>query len=117
ACETRRWCGSTGSAAEAAGTCTDCSPEAVYSPLPAYAELHCLSNFTFLRGASHPEELVQRAATLGYSALALTDECSFAGASPAHVAAKGIGLPLIIGSGIQLKNGPKPGFLATRRGG
>ena len=43
--------------------------------LPAYAELHCLSNFTFLRGASHPEELVQRAAALGYRALALTDEC------------------------------------------
>ena len=47
--------------------------------LPAYAELHCLSNFTFLRGASHPQELVERAAALGYAALALTDECSMAG--------------------------------------
>jgi len=39
--------------------------------LPEYAELHCLSNFSFLRGASHPEELVEQAAELGYSALAL----------------------------------------------
>ena len=41
----------------------------------SYAELHCISNFTVLRGASHPAELVQRAKDLGYSALALTDEC------------------------------------------
>jgi error-prone DNA polymerase len=47
--------------------------------LPAYAELHCLSNFSFLRGASHPEELVERAVAQGYTALALTDECSLAG--------------------------------------
>src|SRR2546426_7263527 len=66
-------------AAKGDGICTAFSPEAVYSPLPAYAELHCLSNFTFLRGASHPEELVKRAAALGYRALALTDECSLAG--------------------------------------
>src|SRR5215467_15376137 len=58
----------------------------MFSPLPAYAELHCVSNFTFLRGASHPEEQVSRAAALGYSALALTDECSVAGAARAHVA-------------------------------
>src|SRR5512139_478225 len=42
-----------------------------------FAELHCLSNFSFLRGASHPEELVQQAAALGYRALALTDEFRF----------------------------------------
>src|SRR5688572_7316867 len=53
--------------------------------LPAYAELHCLSNFSFQRGASHPEELVERAYRLGYSALALTDECSVAGVVRAHV--------------------------------
>ena len=53
-----------------------------------YAELHCLSNFTFLRGASHPEELVKRAQELGYRALALTDECSLAGVVRAHVAAQ-----------------------------
>ncbi len=44
-----------------------------------YAELVCTSNFTFLNGASHPQELVARAAELGYYAIALTDECSLAG--------------------------------------
>ena len=58
------------------------------STLPVYAELHCLSNFSFLRGASHASELVDRAVELGYSALALTDECSLAGVVRAHVAAK-----------------------------
>ncbi len=43
---------------------------------PRYAELHCVSNFSFLRGASHPEELVERAHNLGYEALSITDECS-----------------------------------------
>jgi error-prone DNA polymerase len=66
--------------------------------LPDYAELHCLSNFSFLRGASHPGELVERAHALGYRALALTDECSFAGAVRAHQAAKEHGLPLILGA-------------------
>ena len=66
--------------------------------LPAYAELRCVSNFTFLRGASRPEELVERAKALGYSALALTDECSMAGVVRAHVAAKQIGLALVLGS-------------------
>ena len=54
----------------------------------SYAELHCISNFTFLRGASHPEELVARAHELGYAALAITDECSLAGVVRAHVEAK-----------------------------
>jgi DNA-directed DNA polymerase III PolC len=63
-----------------------------------YAELHALSNFSFLRGASHPEELVVQAHALGYRALALTDECSLAGVVRAHVAAKEAGLPLIIGA-------------------
>ena len=53
--------------------------------LPGYAELHCRSNFSFLRGASHPEELVGRAHALGYAALAITDECSLAGVVRAHV--------------------------------
>ena len=66
--------------------------------LPAYAELHALSNFSFQRGASHPQELVQRAHALGYSALALTDECSVAGVVRAHGAAQALGLPLIVGS-------------------
>ncbi|HEX4927088.1 MAG TPA: error-prone DNA polymerase [Burkholderiales bacterium] len=83
--------------------------------LPDYAELHCLSNFSFLRGASHPEELVARARALGYRALALTDECSFAGAVRAHLAAKELGLPLILGSEVTLEDGLKLVLLATDR--
>ncbi|MGH8208970.1 MAG: PHP domain-containing protein, partial [Steroidobacteraceae bacterium] len=55
-----------------------------------YAELHCISNFTFLRGASHPQELVEQAWSLGYEALAITDECSVAGVVRAHMAVKKI---------------------------
>ncbi|PIF78364.1 DNA polymerase III alpha subunit [Variovorax sp. 54] len=54
--------------------------------LPGYAELHCLTNFSFQRGASTPEEVVERAYHLGYAALAITDECSVAGIVRAHVA-------------------------------
>jgi error-prone DNA polymerase len=53
--------------------------------LPDYAELHCLTNFSFQRGASTPEEVVERAYQLGYTALAITDECSVAGIVRAHV--------------------------------
>ena len=67
-------------------------------PAPAYAELHCLSNFSFQRGASHPEELVARAHALGYAALAITDECSVAGVVRAHVEAKKLGLKLLPGA-------------------
>lgn len=63
-----------------------------------YAELHCLSNFTFQRGASHPEELIERAQYLGYRALAITDECSFAGLGRAYAASKQTDFPLIVGS-------------------
>ncbi|CAN7332212.1 error-prone DNA polymerase [Rhizobacter sp. LjRoot28] len=66
--------------------------------IPEYAELRCLSNFSFLRGASGPEELVERAHTLGYTALAMVDECSMAGVVRAHVAAKAKELKLLIGS-------------------
>ncbi|MBR8304118.1 error-prone DNA polymerase [Burkholderia dolosa] len=66
--------------------------------LPDYAELFCRSNFSFLHGASHAEELVERAVDLGYRGMAITDECSLAGAPRMHVAAKAKGLPLIIGS-------------------
>src|SRR2546421_5839 len=83
--------------------------------LPDYAELHCLSNFSFLRGASHPEELVERAKSLGYAALALTDECSFAGAVRAHIAAKELGLKLVLGTEVVLKDGVKLIVLATDR--
>ncbi|MDB5797808.1 MAG: error-prone polymerase [Paucimonas sp.] len=71
--------------------------------LPPYAELQCVSNFTFLRGASHPEELVERAVQLGYSALALVDECSLAGVVRAHLEAKKHGLHFVVGSQFRLQ--------------
>ena len=67
-----------------------------------YAELHCVSNFSFLRGASHAEELVERAQALGYAALAVTDECSLAGVVRAHLAARGSSLALLIGAEFAL---------------
>ncbi len=70
-----------------------------------YAELHCLTHYSFLRGASAPEELVSRAASCGYHALAITDECSLAGVVKAHVAAKERGLKLILGSEFTLTEG------------
>lgn len=78
--------------------------DSTFTALPAYAELFCFSNFTFLHGASHAEELVERAAQLGYAGLAVTDECSLAGVVRAHVAAKKAELPLVIGSYFQLRN-------------
>ena len=71
--------------------------------LPDYAELHALSNFSFQRGASHAEELVERAYALGYSAIAITDECSVAGVVRAHVAAKKHGIQLLPGAGFLLQ--------------
>jgi len=83
-----------------------------------YAELHALSNFTFLRGASHPEELVETAAALGYEALAITDECSMSGIVRAHTAAKEHGLKkLIFGSELRLRSGRKLVALAQSREG
>lgn len=72
-----------------------------------FAELHTISNFSFLRGASHPEELVLRASELGYEAIAITDECSFAGIVKAHVTAQdlekaGRPIKLIIGSEFRI---------------
>ena len=83
----------------------------------AYAELHCLSNFTFLRGASHPHELVEQADALGYRALALTDECSVAGVVRAHMAARDRGLKLITGAEFRLSCGLKFVALAADRRG
>ena len=83
----------------------------------SYAELHCISNFTFLRGASHPNELVERAKALGYAALALTDECSLAGVVRAHAAAREAGLPLIVGSEFRLEGGLRFVALAENRRG
>jgi error-prone DNA polymerase len=85
------------------------------SPQAGYAELHCISNFTFLRGASHPQELVAQAVQLGYTALALTDECSVAGVVRAHVAARGQPIKLLIGSELRLECGLKLVALARDR--
>ncbi len=82
----------------------------------SYAELHCLSNFSFLRGASHPEELVKRALELGYRALALTDECSVAGVVRAYEAAREQPLKLIVGSEFRLDD-EQVILLATDRRG
>jgi error-prone DNA polymerase len=80
-----------------------------------YAELHALTNFSFLRGASQPEELVLQATRLGYRALAITDECSLAGVVRAHIAAKQYGLPLIIGAEFTCEDGLKLVVLAIDR--
>ncbi len=92
-------------------------------PFLRYAELHCVSNFTFQRGASHPDELVERAAALNYHALALTDECSLAGVVRAHVAAQATApaagqpprLKLLIGSEVALIDGATVLLYATDR--
>ena len=67
-----------------------------------FAELYCRSNFSFLTGASHPEELVREAHALGYAAIAITDECSVAGAVRAHGAARDLDIKLIIGSAFRV---------------
>jgi DNA polymerase III alpha subunit len=72
-----------------------------------YAELHCLSNFSFQRGASSALELFERAKRQGYSALAITDECTLSGIVRAWQAAKAVELPLIIGSEVRIEHGPK----------
>ena len=67
-----------------------------------YAELQTTTNFTFLRGASHPEELVEQAAAYGYAAIAITDRNTFAGIVRAHAAAKKSGIRIIVGRNNQL---------------
>jgi error-prone DNA polymerase len=80
-----------------------------------YAELHALTNFSFLRGASQPEELILQARKLGYRALAITDECSLAGVVRAHLAAREYALPLIIGTEFTSIDDLKLVALATDR--
>ena len=81
----------------------------------SFAELHCLSNYSFLRGASHPEELVQEATGLGYRALAITDECSMSGVVKAHLAAKDSPLKLIVGAEFHCIDGFTLVLLAPSR--
>ncbi|MBC7848467.1 MAG: PHP domain-containing protein, partial [Chitinophagaceae bacterium] len=70
-----------------------------------YRELQVTSNFSFLRGASHPDEMVDQAAAMGYSEIAITDRNSFAGIVRAHVAAKANGIRLIVGCRLDLADG------------
>jgi error-prone DNA polymerase len=80
---------------------------------PEYAELHCLSAFSFQRGASLAEDLFARAASLGYRALAITDECTLAGIVRARDAAGKHGVALIVGAEFQVEDGPKVVLLCT----
>ncbi|MFT7289236.1 MAG: error-prone DNA polymerase [Halieaceae bacterium] len=80
-----------------------------------YSELHCLSCYSFLRGASHPQELIAQAAAQGYKGIAITDECSLAGIVKAHVAAKEHNLKLIVGSEFKLTEGIRLLALAPSR--
>ena len=68
-----------------------------------YAELHAHTNYSFLDGASHPYDLVARAAELGYTALAVTDHDGFRGAAKVHVAAREIGLPIVYGTEVGME--------------
>ncbi len=73
---------------------------------PAYAELQVTTNFSFLRGGSHPDELVRTAKALGLAAIAVTDRNSFAGVVRAHVAAKEHDMRLIVGVRLDLQDAP-----------
>jgi error-prone DNA polymerase len=92
----------------------DLAPE---TAAPAYAELHCLSDFSFLRGASSAEDLFVRAAQCGYDALAITDECSLSGIVRAHEAARITGVRLIVGAEFRLDDGLRLVLLAEHRAG
>ena len=81
------------------------SPGGAHAP-SRYAELHVTSNFSFLRGASHPEELVRTAHALGYAGIAITDHATLAGIVRAHGAAKEVGIPLIVGATLEPVDGP-----------
>ncbi|MGB6030799.1 MAG: error-prone DNA polymerase [Rhodanobacter sp.] len=83
----------------------------------AYAELHCLSNFSFGRGASSARELFERAKVCGYEALAITDECSLAGIVRALEASRATGVKLITGAEFQLDDGPKLVLLCETKAG
>ncbi|MDR7192617.1 error-prone DNA polymerase [Luteimonas terrae] len=85
--------------------------------LPAYAELHCLSDFSFLRGASSAEQLFARAVHCGYSALAITDECSLAGIVRGLEASEETGLKLIVGSEFRLLDDTRFVLLVETRAG
>ncbi|MDB6048025.1 MAG: polymerase alpha subunit [Pseudomonas sp.] len=82
-----------------------------------YVELHCLSNFSFQRGASSAKELFERAQRHGYQALAITDECTLAGIVRAWQASRETGLPMITGSEMRIEHGPAVVLLAENLSG
>ena len=75
------------------------------SPEPSYAELHCLSNLSFLQATAEVEDLLDRAKELGYAALAITEECALYSAPRAHIHAQSIALPLLLGATLRLEEG------------
>ena len=84
---------------------------------PFFSEFHALSAFSFLRGASHPESLIRRAAELGYHSLAIPDYGGFYGAARAHAAAKECGVRAIVGASLLQPDGSHlPVICASRRG-
>ncbi len=90
-------------------------PKRRQSSASGYVELRCKSNFSFLRGASHPEELVEQAEELGYSALAITDRNTLSGIVRAHIAAKTRDIKLIIGAEITPQDAPPIALYPTNR--
>ena len=85
--------------------------------MSSYAELHCLSDFSFGRGASNAGELFERAKACGYRALAITDECSLAGIVRAYQASNETGMKLIVGAELQLDDGSKLVLLCESKQG
>ena len=91
------------------------TPVTATTTAPRYAELQVTTNFSFLTGGSHPQELVAQAKALGLSALAVTDRNTLAGVVRAHAAAKEVGLDLIVGSRLDLDDAPSLLCLPTDR--
>ena len=84
---------------------------------PEFAELHALSAFSFLEGASQPETMVRHAAELGYEAIAITDRAGFYGSARAHYAAKECGIRAVVGSVLDLPDGTRFPVLCASRDG
>lgn len=97
------------------GSSPEASSQDGPSQLIPYAELHCRTNYSFLEGASHADELAARAHELGLRALAVTDRNSLAGVVRAHVAAKEVGLKLLVGAEIVPTDGPSVVLLSSDR--
>jgi len=95
----------------------DAQADTLQTDAPGYAELHCLSDFSFLRGASDAEGLFQRASQQGYRGLAITDECSLAGIVRAYDAARATDLQLIVGSEFRLDDGLRCVLLVENKAG